>query len=115
MMFLFGVLQIFGVLEVIPLGWHKEPIFWLGAIFWSIVGYYWIDITSWFHKTNWWLGFILLFIWGIIPLQPIEKTGPLAFLRQFGMWAGCSIVAASIRAFHEEYVLRKANIYLHET
>jgi hypothetical protein len=101
----FAILQIWAVLEVIPLGWYREPVFWAGAFFWGVFGFFWHEIMCWFQKENWWAGFALVFAMGVLALLA-PKTGPIS-LQQFLTCSPLSIVTLGTRAFFTKPSFKK--------
>jgi len=85
----FGLLQFYAIAEVIPLGWCKEPVFWAGAVFWGLFGYFWYDIMCWLRKGHYWLGFALVLT--------LAVAGYFGF-QQFYRWIFWSFSAFGIRA-----------------
>ena len=96
----FGTLQIIGIITVIPLGYHREPAFWAGAIILGTTGYYYPDLMKWLRKKH--VFYTLLFSFSIILLVRLARIGGYPILRQILMWGPFSFVTAAVRAFHEE-------------
>jgi len=104
----FALVQIWAVLEVIPLGWHRELVFWVGAVFWGVFGFFWHEIMCWFQKENWWAGFALVFAIGVLALFA-PKTGPIS-LKQFLFWSPLSIATLGTRALFTKPSFKKQTV-----
>jgi hypothetical protein len=84
--------QVLAIVEVIPLGWHRMPLFWAGAIFWGIFGYYWYNIMMWLHKEHYWIGIVIVVILSV---------GGYFGLQQFYRWILLSFTVFGIRCLRE--------------
>lgn len=100
-----GILQALVVIQVMPRGWHTEPVFWAGAFFWGVFGFFWHEIMCWFQKKNWWLGLALVSTIGVLALFA-PKTGVDAF-GQFLCWGPGSIATLAVRVILEEGIRKK--------
>jgi len=97
---LFGIAQVWAVIRVISLyGWHREPAFWAGALFWSTLGFFQHDLRILLRKKA---AAIIVFSFSIIALGHLATTGKFPTVFQFMMWGGLWVVMMYVRVLVEE-------------
>lgn len=100
----FAIVQIFAVVQVVSLyGWHREPIFWAGAIAWSAMGYFLHELKTWLRKKA---VVALVFSFSLLIVGHLAYTAKFPIAFQFMIWGPMSGVMAMVRVFVEEDVLR---------
>lgn len=107
----FSVLQVLLVVDAVYSGWFLKPVFWLGAIVWSLMGYFggkWYDISSsWFkERTGVGIAFVLI-ITVLIYAIPTQIVTSKEILYQFTMWWPLSYVILALRALQEYGIISK--------
>lgn len=101
----FAIGQVWACARVIALyEWHKEPIFWMGAIAWGIAGYSLPEVRLWLKKKA--IAAVALGL-SIIALIRLARTGQFPIMFQFMMWGPLAVVVGSVRLILEGDLLKK--------
>jgi len=97
---IFIILNYIGFSQAFSLNYQYRISFWIGVVFWSLIGFFLDDFKVFFQKGRWFWVIILVFI--VYLFLNLIKMRMFPILNEFGVSAGLVPLVTLLRGIYKE-------------